>query len=236
VRQHRIAPGLLDARRNRIYGPWDSFVAQRGIHLQSRRQRPLGRYCPEVIEAARDLPVEQFVFDGELIIADQPFDALQLRLHPAASRVQKLSHEHPAPVVVFDLLANGQGQSLLDRPFRERRAALEAAFKRIGKASSFALSNATTSPDTARKWLERLGHGLDGIVAKRLELPYRPGERVMQKFKLWQTVDCVVGGLYYKPNSNSVEYLLMGLYDDAGRLNYVGRCGVGDNDTKLESC
>ena len=198
------------------------------IHLQSRRQRPLGRYFPEIIEAARELPLKQFVFDGELIIPDQPFDALQLRLHPAASRAQKLSREHPAQVVVFDLLANGQGQPLLNRPFRERRAALEDAFKRIGKASSFVLSKATTSSDTARKWLERLGHGLDGIVAKRLELPYRPGERVMQKFKLWKTVDCVVGGIYYKPNTTSVEYLLMGLYDGAGHLNYVGRCGVGD--------
>ena len=188
------------------------------IHLQSRRQRPLGRYFPEVIEAARDLPVEQFVFDGELIIPDQPFDSLQLRLHPAASRVQKLSREHPAQVVVFDLLANGQGHSLLDRPFRERRAALEAAFNQIGKAPSFVLSKSTTSDDTARKWLKRVGHGLDGIVAKRLELPYRPGERVMQKFKLWRTVDCVVGGIYYRPNTNSVEYLLMGFYDDAGRL------------------
>ena len=141
------------------------------IDLQSRRQRPLGRYFPEIIEAARELPLKQFVFDGELIVPDQPFDALQLRLHPAASRVQKLSREHPAQVVVFDLLANGQGQPLLNRPFRERRAALEDAFKRIGKASSFVLSKATTSSDTARKWLERLGHGLDGIVAKRLELP-----------------------------------------------------------------
>ena len=203
------------------------------IHLQSRRQRPLGRYFPEIIEAARELPLKQFVFDGELIIPDQPFDALQLRLHPAASRAQKLSREHPAQMVVFDLLANGQGQPLLNRPFGERRAALEDAFKRIGKASSFVLSKATTSSDTARKWLERLGHGLDGIVAKRLELPYRPGERVMQKFKLWKTVDCVVGGIYYKPNTTSVEYLLMGLYDDAGRLNYIGRCGVGDNGHEI---
>ena len=121
----------------------------------------------------------------------------------------------------------------MDRPFRERRAALEDAFKRIGKTSSFVLSKATTSPDTARKWLKRLGHGLDGIVAKRLELPYRPGERVMQKFKLWKTVDCVVAGIYHKPNTTSVEYLLMGLYDDAGRLNYIGRCGVGDSGHEI---
>ena len=106
------------------------------IHLQSRRQWPLRRYFPEVIEAGRDLPVERFVFDGELIIPDQPFDALQLRLHPATSRVQKLSREHPAQIGVFDLLTDEQGRALLDRPFRERRAALEAAFKRIGKTSS----------------------------------------------------------------------------------------------------
>jgi ATP-dependent DNA ligase len=203
------------------------------IQLQSRRQRPLGRYFPEVIEATRNLPIERLVFDGELIIPDQPFDALQLRLHPAASRVQMLSREHPAQVVVFDLLANGQGQSLLDRSFTERRAALEAALKRLGKASSFVLSKATTSADTARKWLRDVGHGLDGIMAKRLDLPYRPGERMMQKFKLWKTVDCVVGGIYYRPNTNSVEYLLMGLYDDVGRLNYVGRCGVGDNGHEI---
>ena len=172
------------------------------VHLQSRRQRPLGRYFPEIIEAARQLPFKQFVFDGELVIPDQPFDALQLRLHPAISRVQKLSREHPAQIVVFDLLTDEQGRSLLERPFRERRTALEAAFKRIDRASSFVLSKATTFPDTARKWLKRVGHGLDGIVVKRLELPYRPGERVMQKFKLWKTVDCVVGGIYYKPNTN----------------------------------
>ena len=91
------------------------------------------------------------------------------------------------------------------------------------------LSKATTSHDTTRGWLKRLGRGLDGVVAKRLDLPYRPGERAMQKYKLWKTVDCVVGGIYYKRGTQSVEYLLMGLYDDAGLLNYVGRCGIGEN-------
>jgi ATP-dependent DNA ligase len=164
------------------------------IHLQSRRQRPLGRYFPEVIEAARRLSLERFVFDGELIIPDEPFDTLQLRLHPAASRVRMLSREHPAQVVVFDLLADGHVHSLLKKPFSQRRAALEAAFKKTGKTSSFVLSKATTSPITARSWLKQVGHGLDGIVAKRLDLLYQPGQCAMQKFKLWQTVDCVVGG------------------------------------------
>jgi ATP-dependent DNA ligase len=203
------------------------------VHLQSRRQRPLGRYFPEVIEAARRLPLERFVFDGELIIPDGPFDALQLRLHPAASRIKMLSREHPAQVVVFDLLVDERGQSLLNKPFSQRRAALETAFKEIKRPSGFVLSKATASPTTARSWLKQVGHGLDGIVAKRLDLPYQPGQRAMQKFKLWQTVDCVVGGIYYKRNTKSVEYLLMGLYDDAGRLNYVGRCGVGENGDEI---
>ena len=209
------------------------FRDQDTVNLQSRRQRPLGRYFPEIIEATRHLPVQRFVFDGELIIPDEPFDTLQLRLHPAESRVRLLSHEYPAQIVVFDLLADDQGHSLLEHPFNERRAALESVFKQIGKNRSFVLSKATASRETARGWLKRLGHGLDGIVAKRLDLPYRPGERAMQKYKLWQTVDCVVGGIYYKRGTQSVEYLLMGLYDEAGKLNYVGRCGIGDNSHEI---
>ena len=203
------------------------------VHLQSRRQRPLGRYFTEVIGAARRLPLERFVFDGELIIPDQPFNTLQLRLHPAASRVKLLSREHPAQIIVFDLLADDRGHSLLDKPFRDRRAVLEAAFKQVGRNASFVLSKASTSRETARGWLKLLGHGLDGIVAKHLDLPYRPGERAMQKYKLWQTVDCVVGGIYYKRGTQAVEYLLMGLYDDEGRLNYVGRCGVRENGPEI---
>ena len=166
------------------------------VHLRSRRQRPLDRYFPEVVEAARRLPIQRFVFDAELIVPDQPFDTLQLRLHPAASRVRLLSREHPAQIVVFDLLADQRGHSLLAKPFRERRADLEATFQQIGRTCSFVLSKATTSRDTARGWLKHLGHGLDGIVAKRLDLNYRPSQRAMQKFKLLRTVDCDVGGIY----------------------------------------
>jgi ATP-dependent DNA ligase len=144
-----------------------------------------------------------------------------------------MSRQHPAQVVVFDLLADERGRSLLNKPFGDRRNALAAAFKQIARNASFVLSKATASHDTARGWLKRLGHGLDGIVAKRLDLPYRPGERAMQKYKLWQTVDCVVGGIYYKRGTQSVEYLLMGLYDDGGKLNYVGRCGIGENGDKI---
>jgi ATP-dependent DNA ligase len=128
----------------------------------------------------------------------------------------------PAQIAVFDLLADECGRSLLNMPFSDRRALLEQAFKQSGRHASFVLPKATTSCDTARGWLKRLGLGLDGIVAKRLDLSYRPGERAMQKFKLWQTVDCVGGGIYYKRGTHAVEYLLMGLYDDDGKLNYVG--------------
>ncbi len=203
------------------------------VHLQSRRQRPMGRYFPEIIEAAGTLPLSRFVIDGELIIPGQPFDTLQLRLHPAASRVQRLSREHPAQIIVFDLLADARGHSLLERPFGDRRQALEKAFERFGKSPTFVMSKATTSIATARGWLKRLRHGLDGVVAKQLGLAYQPGERAMQKFKLWKTVDCVVGGIYFKRGTQSVEYLLMGLYDDAGRLNYVGRCGFGESGSEI---
>ena len=147
------------------------------VHLQSRRQRPLGRYFPEIIEAAGTLPLSRFVIDGELIIPGQPFDTLQLRLHPAASRVQRSSREHPAQIIVFDLLADARGHSLLERPFGDRRQALEKAFERFGRSPTFVMSKATTSIATARGWLKRLRHGLDGVVAKQLGLAYQPGER-----------------------------------------------------------
>jgi ATP-dependent DNA ligase len=197
------------------------------VHLQSRRQKPLKRYFPEVAEAARTLEPARFVLDGELVIPGQPFDALQLRLHPAASRIRKLAAEIPTQFVAFDLLADENGHSLLQRHFGERRAALEAMFRPLGRHPTFLLSKATHSPVTARTWLSKVGRGLDGIVAKRLDLPYRPGERMMQKFKLWRTVDCVVGGIYYRAGTKAVEFLLLGLYGEDGLLHYVGRCGIG---------
>ncbi len=204
------------------------------VHLQSRRQRPLGRYFPEVVRSALAWPVARFVLDGELVIPGQPFDVLQLRLHPASSRVAKLSREHPARFVAFDLLADAEGRSLLARPFRDRRTELERFFAQGDPHDGFALSRATTSLTTAKGWLKDAGHGLDGIVAKRLDLPYQPGQRAMQKFKLWQTVDGVVGGIYRHRDTDRVEYLLLGLYDEAGRLNYIGRCGVGDKAAEVE--
>jgi ATP-dependent DNA ligase len=179
------------------------------------------------------LPARAYVLDGELMIRGQEFDSLQLRLHPAASRIAKLSKEMPASFVAYDMLGDEAGESLLERPFAARRAALERFFGRVKAVAAFSLSEQTRSLATARTWLAELGHGLDGIVAKRCDLPYRPGQRAMQKFKLWRTVDCVVGGLYLKPDGRTAEYLLLGLYDSEGLLNYVGRCEVRTNAEEI---
>jgi ATP-dependent DNA ligase len=200
------------------------------VDLRSRKTKPLSRYFPEVAAALAELPIKHFVLDGELIIPGQPFDVLQLRLHPAATRTALLSRQHPATFIAFDLLADEHGNSLLKVPFAGRRKALEAFFKRIGRRGQVKLSKATKSRSAALTWLGDIGDGLDGIVAKHLDLQYQPGVRAMQKYKLWRTVDCVVGGMYLKPGSDHViEYLLLGLYDDDGKLNYVGRASIGSD-------
>jgi ATP-dependent DNA ligase len=214
---------------------WDGFrcvVFRDGnvVHLQSRNQKPLGRYFPELEAAVRALPVRRFVLDGEIIIREKPFDVLQLRLHPAASRIAQLAEEYPATFVAFDLLTDDQDGSLLAEPFAERRAALEAFFKRVGKSRLLIRSRATRSRAQALKWCRGVGHGLDGIMAKPLAEPYRPGQRVMQKYKLWKTIDCVIGGYYPRQGGREVEYLLLGLYDSDGRLNYVGRARPSDGE------
>ena len=166
------------------------------------------------------------MLDGELVILGGSFDKLQLRLHPAASRIAKLSREDPATFIAFDLLADdcrtvAAGSAVCRTADRAGRSVQSP-----GRSSRCAVSKNTHSPVEARRWLKQVG--LDGIVAKRLDLPYRPGRRDMLKFKLWHTVDCVVGGVYYKPGTQHVEYLLCGVYHAAGRLDYVGRCGVDD--------
>jgi ATP-dependent DNA ligase len=207
---------------------WDGFrcIAFRDgevVHLQSRNQKPLGRYFPELERAIGALPVRRCVLDGEIVICEEPFDTLQLRLHPAASRIAQLAEEYPATFVAFDLLADDRGRSLLMQPFAKRRAALDVFFKRIGKSRLIVRSRATHSRVQALRWCRGVGHGLDGIMAKPLGEPYRPGQRATQRYKLWKTVDCVVGGYYPRPGSRQVEYLLLGLYDKGGLLNYVGR-------------
>jgi ATP-dependent DNA ligase len=210
---------------------WDGFrcIGFRDgneIYLQSKAGQPLARYFPDVVEALRSIKGEKFVIDGELVIpigGRFSFDELQLRLHPAASRVQKLAKAHPAMFIVFDLLAE-KGESFLQSPLSERRPKLEKFSKSNLKAKGpVRLSPATTEVATARKWFEKVGGNLDGIMAKQRGVPYASGERTaMVKVKSIRTADCVIGGFRYASNAKVLGSLLLGLYDDEGLLHHVG--------------
>jgi ATP-dependent DNA ligase len=166
---------------------------------------------------------EQFLLDGELIIAvgdALAFDALQLRLHPAESRIRKLAAQTPAEIMAFDLLEL-DGKSLAKLPLSERRSALEQFIKR-NPIAGLHLSPVTSDRDVALGWLKRSGGALDGVIAKRTGLEYRSGERAMIKVKQQRTADCVVGGFRYAEKKREVGSLLLGLYDDKGLLNHVG--------------
>lgn len=209
---------------------WDGFrcLAFRSgdeIELRAKSGKPLTRYFPDMVELLASLPADRFVLDGELAIPIKgvlSFDALQLRLHPAESRVRKLAAETPSVLVAFDLLMDAKGRNLVDRPLSDRRKALEA-FHAAQKASDrLRLSPATTDRSIAQDWLDHLGGQLDGVMAKRLDQPYAPGERAMLKIKAMRTADCVVGGFRYLKDTKEVGSLLLGLYDDEGLLNHVG--------------
>jgi ATP-dependent DNA ligase len=223
-----LAAELPDGKGWQYEPKWDGFrcLAWRNgtdVTLTSKAGKPLGRYFPEVVEILRAAKEQQFVLDGELIIrvADAlAFDALQLRLHPAESRIRKLATETPAELMAFDLLELG-GQSLLHEPLAERRTALERFFAE-NRVAGLLLSPATTDRNTALGWLRRSGGALDGVVAKRTTQEYLPGERAMVKVKPQRTADCVVGGFRYAANNREVGSLLLGLYDGKGLLNHVG--------------
>ena len=204
-----------------------AFRREKEVYLQSKSGQPLARYFPDIAAALLQLPAKRFVLDGELVIDVDgrfSFDELQLRLHPAASRVQKLAAAHPATFIVFDLLENEAGKSLLQVPLRERRVALERfAGKKLKSARAIKLSPATTSLVQAKKWFEKVGGNLDGIIGKRLDAAYASGERTeMVKVKNIRTADCVVGGFRYASGSKLLGSLLLGLYDDDGLLHHVG--------------
>lgn len=211
---------------------WDGFrcLAFRDgdeIYLQSKAGQPLARYFPDVVNSLGELKAKQFVLDGELVIpiaGALSFDELQLRLHPAASRVNKLAAAHPALFVVFDLLAGLGGQSLADASLTQRRSALEKfAAKYFPNEKQIRLSPATTDLKQAEKWFQKVGGDLDGIMAKRAEAAYASGERTaMVKIKQIRTVDCVVGGFRYASSGPVIGSLLLGLYDDDGLLHHVG--------------
>lgn len=229
---------------------WDGFrcLAFRDgkeLELQSKAGKPLGRYFPELEKALLALNAKKFVLDGELIIpvdGHLSFDDLLQRIHPAESRIRKLSESHPVQFILFDLLVDDGGHDVTGRPLRERRALLEEFYHRYGvDQPRLALSQAATRIHTAEGWLEKLRGQLDGVVAKRLDQPYLPGARSMLKVKNIRTADCVVGGFRYASKGRVVGSLLLGLYDEAGLLHHVGftssmpRVELKELTQKLES-
>lgn len=233
-----------------LYEPkWDGFrclVFRKGdeVLMQSKAGQPLARYFPELVAAFRELPAKQFVLDGEIVIfvGSQPsFDDLLLRIHPAESRIRRLAAETPASYLAFDLLVDERARSLIEKPQRLRREALEDFFDRLGigpaegsrshtsrshnpgARATVQLSPSTPDRAQALRWMKELaGSGFDGVIAKSADLPYASGERAMQKIKKIRTADCVVGGFRWASKGGEVGSLLLGLYDDAGQLDHVG--------------
>jgi ATP-dependent DNA ligase len=208
---------------------WDGFRALvfRGAeqtYLQSRDLRPLNRYFPELEKALHEALPKGCVLDGEIVVTSAQgldFDALQMRLHPAASRVARLAKETPSSFVAFDLLAAG-GRSTMELPQAERRARLE---RLLGKAKPpLHLTPVTRDRAQAEQWLEKFeGAGLDGVVAKLESATYQPGKRAMLKIKHVRSADCVVAGFrWYKDRNDAIGSLLLGLYDEGGMLQHVG--------------
>jgi ATP-dependent DNA ligase len=225
----KLARALPDAG-DVIYEPkWDGFrciVFRDGdeVELGSRNERPLTRYFPELLPAMREQLPDKCVLDGEIVIAGPnglEFDALQLRLHPAESRVRMLAEQTPSSFVAFDLLALGD-DDLRQRPFAERRELLETA---VGPnvRPPLHVTPATRDRAVAEDWFNRFeGAGLDGVVAKPEGLPYREDQRVMMKVKHERTADCVVAGFRWHKSGGIVGSLLLGVYDDGGTLHHIG--------------
>ncbi|HTK35927.1 MAG TPA: ATP-dependent DNA ligase [Caulobacteraceae bacterium] len=206
---------------------WDGFrcLAFRDgaeVALKAKSGKPLARYFPEVTAALAGLAADRFVLDGELLVARDgafSFDALQMRLHPAQSRILRLAGETPAVLALFDILLTPQGEDLRPAPFVHRRAALET-FHAGFPSPLLRLTPGTRDRALAQSWLDQ--GNLEGVVAKQIDGPYLEGERAMIKVKRASTADCVVGGFRYGSGSPLVGSLLLGLYDDDGRLNHVG--------------
>ena len=210
---------------------WDGFrciAFRRGkkIELQSKSGKPLTRYFPEVVAELLTLKIDEFVLDGEIVIAignRLSFNDLLMRIHPAASRIKKLAEATPGTYIVFDLLEDEDG-SIIDLPLEQRRKKLEAFAKReFRRKKLIALSPATRDVKVAKRWFKSAGKALDGIIAKRADFEYHSDDRAgMQKIKRQRTVDCVVGGFRYATKKKVVGSLLLGLYDEDGLLHHVG--------------
>ena len=231
--------GVLPEGEGWQYEPkWDGFrclayKAEGEVDLRAKSGKPLGRFFPEVVALFRGVKADGFVLDGELVIELEgrlAFDALQARLHPAESRIRKLSQETPARFVAFDLLAAPGGKLLTAKPLAERRQKLEALMGKIEVPQRLVLSPTTPDFSLAAKWLQGAGGDTDGVVAKRLDAPYAMGERAMVKVKRLRTADCVVGGFRYETSGRRVGSLLLGLYDAEGRLDHVGFTTIAGRD------
>jgi ATP-dependent DNA ligase len=209
---------------------WDgfrclAFRAGGDVEIRAKSGKSLSRFFPEVLENLRAVAPKAFVLDGELVIpvdGTLSFDALQMRLHPAESRIASLSNEIPATFTAFDCLLRKARQPLLREPFELRRAALEALFEGIDEEAGLTITPFTHARRKAAKWLNDRRVSVDGVVANRLDLPYRSGERAMLKVKRLRTADCVVGGFRYETERSQIGSLLLGLYDKEGLLHHVG--------------
>jgi len=218
---------------------WDgyrclAFRDGKDVTLKSKRGKDLSRYFPELVAGLATLKPGKFVLDGEILVVHDgapDFDSLQLRIHPAETRIAKLSAEIPATLMAFDLLADAKGKDLRGLAFDDRRQALEA-FAAGAKSDSLLLSPVTSEIETAKEWLDLIGNGIDGVIAKRGAEHYQSGKRAMLKFKLWKSIDAVVGGIY-EDEAGRVEHLVLGLYDDAGKLNYIGRCRSPESEAEI---
>jgi ATP-dependent DNA ligase len=227
----RLVSRLPEGKAWRYEPKWDGFRClafkhDKAVSLRSKSGRPLGRYFPDIVDMLEKSTAQNFVLDGELLVEGEngfSFSDLQMRLHPAASRVKMLAKKQPATFVIFDMLETDNGEKMMAKPLSERRLMLETFYKTYGPThKALILSPQTDSFAEAMKWLSSPGWAIDGIVAKNDTDIYVPGERVMQKYKPIRTADCVVGGFRYGTDSTEVGSLLLGLYDEAGYLHHVG--------------
>ncbi len=207
---------------------WDGFRCLafrdgKDVHLQAKSGKPLGRYFPEVVDMLREMEPSPFIVDGELLASAGErlsFETLQMRLHPSETRIRRLALETPASLTLFDMLLTPTADDLLTRPLRERQSALRAFAADFPKNGWLSISPGAADRALAQSWLDDAE--VEGVVAKRLDEPYRQGERAMVKVKRLRTADCVVGGFRYATGSKVVGSLLLGLYNDQGLLDHVG--------------
>jgi ATP-dependent DNA ligase len=232
----------LPAGANWVYEPkWDGFRCLalkdgRSVSLQGKSGKMLDRYFPEIVEAIASIGLNKLALDGEILIridGELSFDALQMRLHPAESRIKKLSIETPAIFTAFDTLLSEAGKDISTEPFEVRRKLLGKIAARF-KSKQVSLTKQTSNLKTAQGWLENGFAGTDGVVAKQTDLDYRFGERVMLKVKRIRTADCVVGGFRYAAGSRLVGSLLLGLYNERGLLDHVGFTSAFAKENKQE--